>query len=139
MRNIRSLVEEINFRDQERIAETFRFMEEQKIRKALAPNLWEGLKKEIFGQCDAIVRSSSVRIECEEDGINRLLVTNPNSGATASLELNPEVPCVFYRSATQKGQLMTRVSPDGSAIQWIWNGVPKSDTDIALGIIREVL
>lgn len=114
-------------------------MEDQKVSKDLALSLWRTLKMAVIGQCNSIGRSSPVQLKCEEDGANRIVITNPKSMKTASLEFNPDIPCVFYKSLMQDGRIMTRLSPDRKAIQWIRNGTPQTAEDLAFNTVREVL
>jgi hypothetical protein len=139
MQALRSLIDSINADEETRAAETFRFMEEQKIKKALGPALWEDLKTKFEQSCVAIEQSSPLRLEFLTDGINEITIVNAKNGKTAVLSYNSDVPCVFYRTPKDKGQMTFRVSPDGNAVQFIVNGIPRSILDeIATVIISQI-
>jgi len=139
MQDLRSLIDSINAEEETRAAETFRFMEEQKIKKALGPALWEDLKIEFEKSRGAIEKSSSLRLEFVSEGINEISIVNATNGKTAVLSYNSDVPCVFYRTPKDKGQMTFRVSPDGNAIQFIVNGIPRNMLDeIATTILSQI-
>lgn len=139
MQDLRQFIESINTDKENRVAETFRFMEEQKIKKALGPALWEGLKQKLEEFCAATGKSSPLKLEFLTEGINEISIVNTEHGKTALLSYNSDVPCVFYQTPKDKGQMTFRVSPDGNTVQFMVNGIPRSTLDeIAMVIISQV-
>lgn len=139
MQGLRPIIDRINTAEERRAAETFRFMEEQKIRKAYAPRLWDELKQEFKKQCEAVVKSSSVRLLCEENGINELKVSAPKTGSAAVLTLNIDVPCIFYRTPHGNGEIRFGVSVDKAFAHFTINDSFQWPEGIVETIISQVL
>ena len=132
-------IERLNSEEERRRAETFRFMEEQKIKKALGPALWEELKAKLREYCDAIADSSSAKIKVSAQGLYVLSVTNVKDGRSAELSYNREVPCVFYRTPSGSGRLAFRVSADGNSLDFLLDEIPKSLDDLTFFFIRPLI
>lgn len=139
MQDLRSLIERANTVAEQRAAETYRFMEEQKIKKALGPALWEDLKRLLKDNCDQVMKSSPLRLHFSTDGINDVSVKNLADGRTATLTYNPEVPCVFYKNPGDKGQLTFRVSQDGNSVQFMSGIVALMLDEIVFGTINNII
>jgi hypothetical protein len=139
MQDLRSLIDRINSEDEQRAVENFRFAEEQKIKKALGPRLWEDLKNNLSEQCAAIGQSSSRKLNVAKEGINRFSFTDRKSGRTALLTYNSDVPCVFYQASSLKGEFTYRVSSDGNSLDFLIDGIPHRVEEIALFLIRHII
>jgi phage regulator Rha-like protein len=55
----RSLIDEINTEDERCFVDNYSFMEEQKIKKALAPAQWEEMKNALAEECTKVSKSLS--------------------------------------------------------------------------------
>jgi hypothetical protein len=139
MQGIRPLIDRINADEARRAAETFRFMEEQKIKKALGPALWEDLKAKLEEFCTATEKSSPSKLQFTAEGVYEVSIVNMKDGRTASLEYNTDVPCVFYQTPKSKGQMTFRVSPDGNAVQLLVNNIPHMLDQIATVIFSQIM
>ena len=139
MQDIRSIIDRINTAAEQRAAETYRFMEEQKIKKALGPALWEDLKRLLEKNSDQVMKSSPLRLRFSTDGINDVSVKNITDGRTATLIYNPDVPCVFYKNPGDQGQLTFRVSPDGNSVQFMRGLVALMLDEIVFGTINNII
>jgi len=139
MQDLRNLIEKINTEEGKRLAENFRFMEEQKIKKTLGPNLWEQLKAALKANCESVVNSSPSQLEYNESGIYRVTITDPRTGRSAVLNYDDQVPCVFYKTPSDKDHMAFRVSADGNSVQLLIKGIPRSLDEIAMVIVSQVL
>ena len=102
---IRSLIEQINVDAEIKAAETYRFMEEQKIKKALAPAQWEDLQTSLEDECDKIKASSPMQLALEKEGIYEFTITNLRNGKAISLRYDPDVPCIHVNAGGKRGRL----------------------------------
>jgi hypothetical protein len=118
VQGIRSLIDEINAADEKRAAETFRFMEEQKIRKALAPNEWDKLKTQLIQKCATFNQSTEHALQSEKRGVNELILRNAGTGKSAKFSYSADVPCVFFEGYDGGGHFGFRPSADGITLQW---------------------
>jgi hypothetical protein len=134
----RELIDGINAEEEKRCAETYRFMEEQKIKKALAPAQWEELKSDLATHCEKIRRSSPVDIVVEEDGPDRISLTNTRNGKSLSMSYNANVPCIQYVVPGRSGHFGFRVAADGASIQLMDGPVPKQTRDVAFDAIKRI-
>ena len=138
MQELRSLITRINDADSRRQIEGLRFVEEQKIKKALAPAQWELLKQSLSKHCKAVAQSSSVTLEFREDGINDAVLTNVKDGRTAELSYVNDVPCVTYKTPVDSEHFPFRVSPDGTMFQLLAHGIPRGLDEISVVIISQI-
>lgn len=113
-------------------------MEDQKIRKALAPAVWEELKKTLADHCSSIGKVSPVKLECKADGINTFKLANLGDRRQAILTYNPDVPCIFYKTPLDSGPLTFRVSADGTCVQLMAKGSPTETQEAAVVIISQI-
>jgi hypothetical protein len=119
VQGLRSIFDKINAADEERAAETFRFMEEQKIRKTLAPIEWEKLKEQLIRECANLTSASTKHvIQAETQGVNELRLKNTSTGKTAKFTYKPEMPCVVFEGFDGGGHFAFRPSADGMTVQW---------------------
>jgi hypothetical protein len=138
MQDLRAVVERINSAELRREAETFRFMEEQKIKKALGPAEWEKLKRSLASHCEAIGESSPTSFRFQEEGVNAVEITNIRNGKTARLSYNSDVPCIMFRTPVSSGHVAFRVSPDGTMVQFIVNDIPRLVDEVSMVIISQI-
>jgi hypothetical protein len=89
----RDLIESINAEEEKHYVEGYRFMQEQKIKKALAPAQWEDLKDTLKNEGARAKASSPVQLVLEE-GIYDATVTNLQNGKAMALRYDPDVPCI---------------------------------------------
>lgn len=113
-------------------------VEEQKIKNALAAKEWEKLKTHVFAECKKINQSSSVKLGFSAEGINEIVISNSDNGKRASLSYDPDVPCVFYETPMNSGHLAFRVSPDGTAVQFVRHGATTLIGTIAFDLIKDI-
>jgi hypothetical protein len=117
VQGLRSLIDKTNASDEKRAAETFRFMEEQKIRKALAPNEWEKLKDTLIRECITFSQSTEHALLSDTLGINELVLRNARTGKSVKFTYGADMPCVFYEG-DERGHFAFRPSADGMTLQW---------------------
>lgn len=139
MQDLRSLIEGVNSEEEKRAAENYRFMEEQKIKKALAPALWEELKAKMQDYCESFKKSSPVNLSMSAEGVYELSVTNIKNARTLSLAYNRDVPCVFYKGPSATGRLVFRVSPDGNCVNFMLGEIPKSLDALIVFLIQPLI
>ncbi len=101
----RSLIDEINAEDERRFVDNYTFMEEQKIKKALAPAQWEEMKIALAEECTKVSKSSRATFAFESEGINECSIRNLRNGKLLSMKYSPDVPCIQY--TTPEGELGT--------------------------------
>jgi hypothetical protein len=134
----RDLIDSINAEEERRYVESYRFMEEQKIKKALAPAQWEDLKDTLKEHCAAFKASSPVQMAMEEDGINDATVTNLRKGGSIRLRYDPDVPCVHVTVGGKSGHLGFRVSSDGTMVQFMEGQIPRDMATIVVNLMRRI-
>lgn len=130
------VIERLNSEEEQRQAETFRFMEEQKIKKALGLPLWEELKAKLREDCDFVAKSSPVRLNVAAHGAYALTLTNVKDGRTIELIYNRDVPCVLYKIPSGSGRLTFRVAADGNSVGFVQDEIPKSLDDLSVFFTR---
>jgi hypothetical protein len=135
-KDVESLVEQINSADQERQIESQRFVEEQNIKKALGPDEWKRLKRNLMDHCEQMQKSTPVRLQIREEGPYLLILTNLSDGRKARLAYNADVPCVQYETPADSGYFPFRVSRDGTMVQFMARGVPTFHDEISVIIIQ---
>jgi hypothetical protein len=138
MQDLRSLIENFNAQDEKKATENYRFMEEQKIKKSLAPRLWEDLKRGFSQHCDEIRKSSSRNLVAKNEGIYVLSILDKKSGREALLKYDANVPCVHYDTPSEKGEFTFRVSPDGNSLDFLVLGIPHSIEQIVMITVSHV-
>jgi len=116
---LRPLVDAVNADEAKRSAETFRFMEEQKIKKALAPKEWEKLKAQLIQECGKFSQSTGHQLQSEPRGLNELKLRNASTGRMAKFTYNADVPCIFFEGYDGGGHFAFRPSADGTLLQWV--------------------
>src|SRR5438132_503889 len=114
-----SIVDAVNADEAKRSAETFRFMEEQKIKKALAPKEWEKLKAQLIQECGKFSQSTGHQLQSEPRGLNELKLRNASTGRIAKFTYNADVPCIFFEGYDGGGHFAFRPSADGTLLQWV--------------------
>jgi hypothetical protein len=127
---LRSVIDKANAATEKRVAETFRFMEEQKIRKALAPNEWEKFKHQHIQEC-ATLNQSGQPLQSDAYGVNELTLRNTDTGKSVKFTFNPDMPCVFY-DGDDSGHFAFKPSADGMTLQWFH---PKYKRVVTIGEI----
>jgi hypothetical protein len=138
MQDLRALIDKINESESRRLIEGRRFVEEQQIKKKLAPQQWEILKKSLAAHCESIGKSSSVDIRFREDGINEVVITNVTKEGQIHLSYVPEVPCIEYQTPSHEGNFFFRVGQGGTSLQFIENDAPLNITDIPINLLMDV-
>jgi len=100
-------------------------MENQKIKKALAPAQFEEFKKACEDECAKIGAVSPVQLHFEEDSTREFSVRNLQSGRMVSFAYDPDVPCIHYESPKGHGHIAFHVSSDGTMLQFVLSGIPR--------------
>jgi hypothetical protein len=136
MQGLRSLIDKANAATERRAAETFRFMEEQKIRKTLAPSEWETFKGQLIQECASLAQSTEHRIQSETRGANELILKHLATNNTAKFAYNADMPCVFFEGYDGGGHFAFRPSADGMTLQWFdtKRNAPTSINDLVFEI-----
>jgi hypothetical protein len=137
MSTIRTLIEKANAEEQRRMIEDSRFIEEQKIRKALGPRKWEELKKEIKQDCEYVAESSPAKMSFESVNANEGELRNLRNGSLLSLSYNGDVPCIFYEGIRASGEITFRVECDGS-LTFMAYGIPRGTEEVVTVLMRQV-
>ena len=136
---IRSLIEQINVDAEIKAAETYRFVEEQKIKKALAPAQWEDLQERLEGECDKIKASSPMQLALEKENIYEITVTNLGNGKAITLRYDRDVPCIHVNARGKSGHLGFRVVFPGTSVEIVEGEIPRNIADITVNLVRRIL
>lgn len=119
-----------------RNAETFRFMEEQKIRRALAPAQWEAFKESLRVECDRMIRIGVNIVPEFKDSVIHLL--NVPKGAVVALAFDDAVPCVHCEIRGRKSHFAFQVV-NGTSVMFVdSSNIPKTVAQVVL-IVTEAL
>lgn len=113
-------------------------MEEQKIKKALAPAKWEELKAALKEECAQIMAVSTVGLVTEESTPIEISVTNLESKGAAHLRYEGDVPCIVVTVEGKSADLFFRVSQDETYVQIMQGPFPRNTAEIALELIRRI-
>jgi hypothetical protein len=135
----RDLIDSINAEEERRYVESYRFMEEQKIKKALAPAQWEEFKQTLEDSVRKTGAVSPVIISFESDYPDEAVLRNQRNGRIARLIYNPDVPCVQYQTPTKSGTYTFRLNTGGTILQFMDGARPKLTGELAYDIIRTIL
>jgi len=138
MQGLRLIIERLSADRERRAAETFRFMEEQRIKKVLAPKQWEELRESLQKECKSLERQSDLSFLIETPDIDSLKITNAKSGRQASFAYNPDVPCISFKGYDDGGYFGFMVSADGISVQLfdVKRTVPTSVNEITLDVMQ---
>jgi hypothetical protein len=129
----RSLIDEINTEDERCFVDNYSFMEEQKIKKALAPAQWEEMKNALAEECTKVSKSSRATFAFESEGINECSIRNLRNGKMLSMKYNPDVPCIQYTTPEGKsGHFGFRVNREGTILQIMDGQYPKLLNEIVI-------
>jgi len=139
MQSSEDLLHSLHAEDQVRTAESGRFMEEQQIKRALAPAQWEALKLALQDECAAIKQASAVTLEFESEWPWNSTIRNTRTGQIATLRYDPTVPCIHYLTGKWAGHFTFRVGPDGTMLQFVDKGIPRLMQEIPHLIIQRIL
>jgi alpha-acetolactate decarboxylase len=132
------LIDRLRPEAESRKAETFRFMEEQKIKRSLAPAQWEALKEQLKSNCDRINSSSAAHLSVEfKDGAVRLL--NVNKGTYISLAYDDSVPCVHCSVNGHRSHLAFQVANNGTSVLFLDGTSPQTPVMVSLDITAALL
>jgi hypothetical protein len=134
-----SLITAIKAATEAQTAEAYRFMEEQKIKKALAPVQWDVWKNELDQESQRMTARTVVPLQFGEDLEGVVTIRNLKSGSLATLWYDGDVPCIHYETPTIRGHIAFRVALDGTALQFMDNGVPKSASQLTEKIFKTVI
>ncbi len=113
-------------------------MEEQKIKKALAPAKWEELKAALKDECAQIMAVSPVQLITEELTPFEFSIANIESNGAAHLRYEGDVPCIVATVGGKSADLFFRVSQDGTYVQIMQGPFPRNAAEIALELIRRI-
>jgi hypothetical protein len=138
MLSSRGLIEGICCAEERRFGESYRSMEELKIKKALAPAKWEELKAALKDQCAQMMAVSPVHLVMEESTPFEFSVANPENGGAAQLRYEGDVPCIVTTVGGKSADLFFRVSQDGTSIQIVQGPFVRNVAEIALELIRRI-
>src|SRR5438876_336992 len=121
MQELQPIISKLNVDEENRAAESFRFMEEQRIKKAHAPQIWNDLKEKLTKACEEIPIELRV-----DSGINKLKIKNLGNGRLLVLSFDPMVPCILCDGlrGQQRVILMFEVNAKGTIVSLVDQGVP---------------
>jgi hypothetical protein len=140
MKNSRELIDSVVAADKKRFVESYRFMEEQQIKKALATAQWEDLKHEVENVCLEITQTSPATLEFEPASSQEVTVRNLKNGRTSTLRFDPTVPCVHYSTPKGNGHYAFKVNEGGGSIIFVVDGeIPIVIKELAWRVIKPLL
>jgi hypothetical protein len=113
-------------------------MEEQRIKKALAPAQWYELKQTLEKECWGISRACPALLSCETEYAHEAVVRNLRTGRITSLRYDPDVPCVHFENPGTSEAFTFRVSVDGTRLQFMYRELPRLSRELVHEIIRSV-
>lgn len=128
--------------EERRSAERFCFMEEQKIKKALAPRIWDELVANLRDQAKRIGEVSPVRLAADLRSAYELRLTNSETGRRVLLTYVPDVPCINFDGFEGGGYWPFKVNRDGTAVQLFdvqRNIVIARVSDVAFDLVRSLV
>jgi hypothetical protein len=134
-----TLIREINRAAELAAVEAYKFMEEQKIKKALAPVQFEEFKKACEAECKNIGAVSPVKLHFGEESPHEFSVTNLRSGKIVSFRYDPDVPCIHFNAPDSKGHIAFHVSPQGTMLQFVESGIPKFVPQLIQKIFKTIV
>lgn len=136
---VRSIIDKANAAEIYRLLETERFVEEQKIKKAHAPDLWAEVKAQIKLTCESITAVSPASIIREEHDINSLTLRNGKTGQAVSVNFSVDEPCILYEGPVAgRKRISFGVSADGNSVRLLMNEIPYSAEEIAIMLTKRV-
>ena len=139
MKNIQELIKCLNSEDKRLMRKAYRFMEEQKIKKALSPTQWEDLKSQLRGHCEKIKSIFPGEYRTGGRWINEFAVRNMRNGNIFLFLMIPKSPRIhFVNPVEEEGHYAFRVVSDGTAIQMMDGAYPRSAAEIAFRIMKQV-
>lgn len=107
------IIEGINAVNERRATHESFVVEQQKIRRAHAPILWNELKTTLLAELDSIRNATPIALEVKQNGPNRISIINRENGKRFSFEFNPQVPCLNYEQRGISGMYGFRVVDSG--------------------------
>ena len=136
--DILALVSRLSGELEKQAVARFCFMEEQKIKKSLAPRVWDALADNLRKQAKRIGEVSPVDLLAERRSAYELRLTNRNSGRRVKLNYDPDVPCIHFEGFEGGGYFAFKVNPDGTQVQLfdVKRNIPVSIEDVAFDIVR---
>jgi hypothetical protein len=116
---INAICDTIRRRDHARMVRMENFIEEQKIKKALAPIQWELLKKHLEHTRKAMADVSPVQltIRLAANG-HAMTVSNPENGRRVTLSYDPDVPCIHVQGYDGSPYFAFQAVNNGSDVQF---------------------
>ena len=136
---MQTLIAEITRAAESKAAEEYCFMETQKIKKALAPVQFEEFKKTCDDECRKIRAVSPVQLHFEDTPPFEFSITNLRSGRVASFRYDLDVPCIHFETLEGTGHIGFHVSPDGTMLQFVEQGIPKFIPQLIHKIFRTII
>lgn len=138
---MRDLAAAIRAENERIFAEKYCFMEEQKIKKALAPQQWDELCAALDEEGRRInALAARDLVSCERPYPDSATVRNLSDGRTVTLRYDPDVPCIHYEiPGGKKGHLGFRVAFDGTSVQIMDGRYPKRIAEVAQDIFMRAV
>ena len=115
---MKSLVDKINAADAARELNRAWFVEQQHIKKNLAPQLWRSLLAVLQEKCGSINKSTKARIVIETINDSEVKLTNAETGAWLHLQYDDGTPCVWFQSPGPSDYYAFKVDDDGSGVKF---------------------
>ncbi len=132
-------IEEINVEAEIKAAETYRYMEEHKIKNALALTQWEDLQTKLEGERDKLKASYPMQLAIEKEGNYEITVANLRNGISIPLRYDPNVPCIHVNAGGKMFILGFRVAFDTLSVEFMEGNIPLNIRDIAVNLTRRIL
>jgi len=140
MQTSRDLVDSAIADEEIRAAETYRFMEEQKIKKELAPAQWDDLKRALVAEHERLSKSSRLNLTIEDDGLSELSIRNNDIGKAMFLKYNPNAVCIQYVLPDgRNGHFGFQVNRTGTVVQIMDGAVSRMIGEIVLFAFKRIL
>jgi hypothetical protein len=93
--------------------ETEKFVEEQRIKKSLAPGFWKKLSTDFQLECTKVASTGvNMRFDLLNDGAFH--ITNFQKGRRASFRYDPNVPCIFGNINGKETVIAFKVDESGN-------------------------
>jgi len=133
---MQTLIREINRAAELAAVEAYNFMEQQKIKKALAPTQWKQFKVEFKAECENI---GSNQFHFEESSPGEFTVRSLRTALVATLRYDPDVPCIHFETPVSSGHFGFHVSADGNTLQFVDGGLPRLIRELKHKIFKTIV
>jgi hypothetical protein len=115
---IQSLADKINAADAAKKLARAWFVEQLTVKRALAPALWDALKRALEAKDEFIKVNTGHRIIVETMNSLAVKIRNADTGKLVSLRYDADTPCLWFESSERNGYLAFKLNDDATDIKF---------------------